>query len=103
MDAAAAGALINLGVSGIGLYLFATGKLLAKAVVDELLAKIVALYEKALVERDKRIRELTADRDSWKALALGTEQRLDRVTHDVLPTVAGAVGLPVPSGSPSEA
>ncbi len=93
MDPAVIGALVNAGIGGIGLYLFAKGSLLAKSVVDELLAKLGAVYETALLERDKRILELKADRDQWKRLALGTERRLDRV----VPTLATAVGAPVPS------
>lgn len=93
--------LAQAGVAGVGLYLFATGKLLAKSVVDDIIAKLVALYELRIAELLARYNEMKADRDSWKALALGTERRLDVAA----PTVATAIGAPVPSlqPSPSEA
>lgn len=82
MDPSVIGALVNAGIGGIGLYLFVRGVILAKPVVDELLA-----------ERDRRIVDLKADRDGWRRLALGTERRLDRAT----PIIASAVGAPVSS------
>lgn len=100
MDPQAIAALVNLGVAGVGLYLFATGKLRAKVVddeartdADERLAEQRVLYDARIAEFGARYLELRADRDSWKALAMGTERRLDVA----LPTVATALGAAVPS------
>lgn len=90
MDQSAILQIVDLGVAGVGLYLFATGKLLSKTTVDALIAKIVGVYEKQIVE-------LRRDRDEWKKLALGTEQRFDRV----VPVVATTIGAsPVESHAP---
>lgn len=95
-----AGALIQLGVAGVGLYLFVKGVLLAKPFVDQLLAALAAGHaaevlqlEKRIAEGDERYSEMRTDRNAWKQLALQTEQRLDKAT----PVVATAIGAPVPS------
>lgn len=108
MEPQAVAALVNLGVAGVGLYLFATGKLRPKSVDDEAqaqgdarLAEQRALYERALADRDLRITDERRRGDEWRALALGTERRLDQVA----PVVAAAAGVPVPSvpAAPTEA
>jgi hypothetical protein len=85
--------LAQAGVAGVGLYLFATGKLVAQTVVDTL-AKV---YEARIKEMGERLAEMRRDRDAWRNLALGTERRLDVAA----PTVATAIGAPVPSLPPN--
>lgn len=97
IDESAVGVLLQLGVAGVGLYLFATGKLLTKAQSDERVAEVARLYEARISEGDERYDEMRVDRNEWKALALGTERRLDAA----LPTVAAAVGAAVPSTEPA--
>lgn len=98
MSPEAIAALVNLGVAGIGLYLFVTGTLRSKSVDEERakqdaerLAELRVMYDARVALGDARLAELRADRDQWRALALGTEQRLDRA----LPTVASAIGVPL--------
>ena len=90
-------ALLQLGLAGVGLYLFAIGFLRSRKVdddehkrQDEHLAKLEALWEALFTA-------MRDDRNAWRDLALGTERRLDRV----VPTVAAAVGAPVPSLPPA--
>lgn len=104
MTPEAIAALLQLGLAGLGLYLFVAGILLSKTNVEaerkregEDQAKLVALYEARIVEADERYEELRAERDQWRALALGTERRLDQV----VPAVATAVGAAVPSLPPA--
>lgn len=103
MDPQAISVLVNLGIGGVGLYLFANGTLLTKKVVDQIrvdfdkrLAQVVALYEARLKAGDQRYNEMKADRDEWKGLTLGSERRLTAA----IPAVAAAVGVApgVPSG-----
>lgn len=81
--------LAQAGVAGVGLYLFATGRLVASVVVASL-TKVYDARQRDIVDR---LNEVRKDRDAWRALALGTEKRLDVAT----PTVATAIGAPVPS------
>lgn len=104
MDPAAIAALVNIGVAGIGLYLFAQDKLRTKAATDEQqarsddrLVEVRALYEVRITEGDERYDEMRTDRDEWKKLALGTERRLDAA----VPAIAVAVGASVPSLPPA--
>jgi len=85
MDPNAIAALVNLGVAGIGLYLFVTDRLVTKKSCDERIAAVVEA-------KNAQIATEKARGDDWKALALGTEKRLDQV----VPVVATAVGAPVP-------
>jgi hypothetical protein len=81
--------LTQAGVAGVGLYLFATGKLVAQTVVEA----ITKVYDARLRDMAERLAEMRKDRDAWRSLALGTERRLDVAA----PTVAVAIGAPVPS------
>lgn len=85
--------LAQAGVAGVGLYLFATGKLVASTVV----AVITKVYDARLKDMTERLAEMRKDRDTWRELALGTERRLDVAA----PTVATAIGAPVPSPLPA--
>ena len=87
-----ASALIQLGVGGIGLFLFTQGKLLSEAVVNKLVAAITAAFEARITEWRDRYIEMREDRDAWRELALGTEERLGPATA----VVATAIGAPVP-------
>jgi hypothetical protein len=78
--------LVNLGIAGIGLYFFITGRIRSGAVVDAENAR-----------RDAHEAEIRAERDEWKRLALGTERRLD----SAVPVVAHAIGAPVPKLEPT--
>lgn len=97
MDPQALAALVQLGVAGVFLYAFLTDRLRTRAQSDERQAETTRLWEARTAESDRRHDELRADRDEWKQLALGTERRLDRA----LPTVATAIGAPLPSAQPS--
>lgn len=96
MDPQTVAALVQLGVAGIFLYAFLADKLRTKTQSDERQAETTRLWEARSAEADRRSDELRADRDEWKQLALGTERRLDRA----LPTVATAIGAPLPSPEP---
>lgn len=89
--------LAQAGVAGVGLYLFATGRLLPKSVSDDLVAKLSAIYESRIKDLLERLAEMRRDRDEWRRLALGSERRLDVAA----PTVATALGAPVPSLPPA--
>ena len=104
LDPGAIAALVQLGVAGVVLYLFVTDRLRTKAATDEAakvadarLAEMAALYEARIKAGDAVAADLRADRDNWRALALGTERRLDKA----LPAVAAAIGAPVPSTVPT--
>lgn len=86
MDAQAIAALVQLGVAGVFLYAFLSDRLRTKASVDERVDEHDELWRRAYDE-------MKAERDEWRRLALGTERRLDAA----LPTVATAIGAPVPS------
>lgn len=95
-----AGALIQLGVAGVGLYLFVNGKLLSEATA----ARLLALLDARIAEWRERYLEMREDRDAWRELALGNERSLDLAR----PIVAEVVGVPVdepeqPSPSPRSA
>lgn len=90
-----AGALVNLGIGGVGLYLFVKGVLLSSVAV----AQIVALLDARIDEWRERYVEMREDRDAWRELALGTEQTLDVAR----PIVKQALGLPVPARRPRRA
>lgn len=85
MDPNAIAALVNLGVAGIGLYLFATGKLIAKTILDA----FVTIYESRHAALLERYVEMRTDRDEWKRLALASERRIVEAT----PIVGTAVEL----------
>lgn len=90
-------ALVQLGVTGLVLYLFFTDKLKTKAASDE---AVKQAEERRLTEVklwEDRYGEMRTDRNEWRKLALGTEKRLDVAA----PTVATAIGVPVPSPVPA--
>lgn len=97
--------LAQLGVAGVGLYLFVKGVLLSKPTADQLLASAEArrlaeavLYQARIAEGDARWAEMRDDRNEWRRLALQTERRLDQA----VPTIASAIGAPVPSDLPTQ-
>lgn len=92
MEGLTLGDLVNLGVGGAGLYLFARGLLLSKATVTEIITAIREQFSERLREWAERYGEMKADRDAWRDLALGNEERLEVAA----PTVATAIGAPVP-------
>lgn len=83
-------ALVNLGVGGIGLYLFAKGLLLSKETVAQLVAAVTEAFNARLVEWKERYDEMREDRDAWRELALGNERSVDLAR----PIVAEAAGVP---------
>ena len=106
MDAQAIAALVQIGVAGVMLYAFISDKLRTKAASDERqadaedrLVELRALYEARIKVGDERLRDQKLLTAEWRALALGTERRLDQVGT----VVATAVGAAVPSASSPEA
>lgn len=92
-------ALVQLGVAGVFLYAFLADKLRTKAAVDEAQRVSEARLAEQREMYEARLREEREVRGQWRALALGSEQRLDRA----VPVVAAAVGAPVPSEAPQAA
>jgi hypothetical protein len=97
-------ALLNVGVAGVILALFILGIIERTKAADERVAAVqkaadeqAKLYEKRIADGDARTVEMRNDRDQWRFLALGSERRLDRA----IPTVATAIGAPVPSVEPA--
>jgi hypothetical protein len=81
--------LTGAGVAGVMLLLFVRGDLATKKATDERITEINKQWS-------ERFNEMRQDRNSWRQLALGTERRLDVAG----PTVAKAIGAPLPSPEP---
>ncbi len=84
-----ASALVNLGIGGVGLYLFVKGVLVSAPTVTA----IVAALDARIAEWKDRYEEMRDDRDAWRELALGNERSVDLAR----PIVAQAAGVVPPA------
>lgn len=87
------GLFVQLGVAGVVLYLFVTGRIVTAAAAKAHLADVGRQYEARIRGGDTAIAELRRDRDAWKHLALDAEASLTAARV----TVAAAVGAPIVS------
>ena len=67
-----------LGFAVIAVWAFGTGRVRVGSLVDRAMADLIALF-------DKRLGEVTKERDDWKTLALGATPELKRL-NDLLDT-----------------
>lgn len=86
MDANTFTLLLNGGALGLIVFLFIKDVLVTKKASDERVAEVSKQWS-------ERFTEMRNDRNEWKKLALGSEQRVDAA----VPIVAAALDAPVPS------